>query len=87
MVNDDFSVSIWSSRLKIGFLASDSPTDQLFSGSRGRDSPLTVTDVGSTGSQAGSNGLGWWVKSRFCLDTPSLDGSHILMFMLSYRLT
>lgn len=87
MVNDDFSVSIWSSWLKIGFLASDPPTDLLFSGSKGRDLPLTVIDVGSTGSRAGSNGLGWWVKSRFCLDTPSLDGSHILMFMLSYRLT
>ena len=73
--------------VEIGFLASDPPTDPLFSGSKGRDSPLTVTDVGSTGSRAGSNGLGWWVKFWFCLDTPSLDGSHILMFMLSYRLT
>ena len=71
MVNGNFPVSIQLGRLKIGFSASNLPTDLPFSGSGGRDPPPTVTDVRSVGPWVGSDRLGRWVGSRFCLDTPT----------------
>ena len=71
MVNGNFSVSRRSGRLKISFSASNLPTNPPFSGSRGRDPPLIVIGVGSVGSRVGLDGLGGWVESRFCLDTPT----------------
>ena len=71
MVNGNFPVSIQLGRLKIGFSASNLPTDLPFSGSGGRDPPPTITDVRSIGPWVGSDRLGKWVGSRFCLDTPT----------------
>ena len=69
MVNGDFLISIWSSRLKIDFSTSDPPIDQLFLGSDGKD-PLPTCHRRWV-SRVGSDGLGWWVGFQFCLDTPS----------------
>ena len=71
MVNGNFSVSIRLGRLKIGFSALNLPIDLPFSGSWGRDPPLTVTDVKSAGPWVGLDGLGRWVGSQFCFDTPT----------------
>ena len=68
MVNGNFPVSIRLGRLKIGSSASNLPTDLPFSGSGGRDPPLIVTGVRLAGPWVG---LGRWVGSRFCLDTPT----------------
>ena len=68
MVNGNFLVCRRSGRLKIDFLASDPPIDPPFSGSGGKDPPPTVYSIRLAGSRAGLDG---WVRSRFCLDTPT----------------
>ena len=68
MVNGNFPVSIQLGRLKIGFSASNLPTDLPFSGSGGRDPPPTVTDVRSVGrslSRIGQIGQVSWVPVLF----------------------
>lgn len=85
MVNNDFSNCRLSGQLKIGFSASDLPTDLLFLGSGGKDLPLTVTSVGLAGSQAELDGLGGWVGSRFCLDTPSMVLGHTSLITRTLR--
>lgn len=67
--NDNFPVCRQSGQLKIGFSSSDLPIDLPFSGSRGGDLLLTITDINLANSRVRSNKLGGWVKSRVCLDT------------------
>ena len=57
-----------------GFWGENLPTDPLFSGSGGGNSPPTVTDVRLVSSRAGSDRLGEWVVSRFLLDTLTTYG-------------
>ena len=54
-----------------GFEGENPPTVPPFTGSRGRDLPLTVTSVGSAGSRVGSKGFYGWVRYRFSVDSPN----------------